>query len=532
MYKGIFACCLIFCLNSLFAQSTIDVLHYKFEINLSDQSDTLNGKAEIRFVITQWNKSVSFDLTNLNSNGKGMIVTKADFDSPTLQTSFQQQNDKLTITPLFSYKQGDTLDAVITYKGIPSDGLIIGKNKYGNRTFFGDNWPDRAHNWIPCKDEPGDKASFEFIVTAPAKYQVISNGKKSEEKFINANTKLTHWVEDVPLSTKVMVIGVANFAVKQYADSPPGIPVSAWIYPQDSATGFRNYSVAPEILKFMVNYIAPYPYNKLANVQSVTIFGGMENASAIFYHEETASSNASQERLLAHEIAHQWFGDMASEKKFADLWLSEGFATYLAHLYIENKYGVDSMNQEMKKDRQVVIFYPNTSSHSIVDTTSNLMSLLNPNSYQRGSWVLHMLRRQLGDSVFHKIIRSYYEKFKGKNADTRDFESVAEEVSGKNLKTFFDQWLYSNSIPTLSVNWQYSESKKEVSLTVEQTQPELFQFPLDIKIFTNSKNSTTHTLSINREKQTFVFPTPSRPLRIKTDPNTSLLFKWDVSNIK
>jgi aminopeptidase N len=140
-----------------------------------------------------------------------------------------------------------------------------------------------------------------------------------------------------------MVIGAAKFAVKLYDDSPKNIPISAWVYPQDSVTGFRNYSPAPAIVKFFSDYIGPYPYNKLANVQSTTIFGGMENASAIFYDEESAEENKPIESLLAHEIAHQWFGDMASEKSFSHLWLSEGFATYLSDMYLESKYGVDTL---------------------------------------------------------------------------------------------------------------------------------------------------------------------------------------------
>ena len=137
----------------------------------------------------------------------------------------EHENNKLIIYD--EHKKGDTVAFTISYKGIPSDGLIISKNKYGDRTFFGDNWPDRAHNWIPCEDEPGDKATFEFTVIAPAYYRVISNGKLEEDKIIGDNKKLTHWVEDVSLSTKVMVIGVAKFAVKQYEDSPSNIPVSA-----------------------------------------------------------------------------------------------------------------------------------------------------------------------------------------------------------------------------------------------------------------------------------------------------------------
>src|SRR5579875_2412159 len=143
---------------------------------------------------------------------------------------------------------------------------------------------------------------------------------------------------------------------------------------------------------------------------------------------------------------------MASEKSFAHLWLSEGFATYLTDYYIENKYGKDSANKRLQKERQQVIAFDENNNHAVVDSTTDLMSLLNPNSYQKGAWVLHMLRNEVGDVIFQKILQTYYQQYKGSNAETRDFESVAEKVSGKDLKWFFDEWLYQPGYRTLLFN--------------------------------------------------------------------------------
>jgi len=418
---------------------------------------------------------------------------------------------------------GEVRNFEIQYAGIPPDGLIISKNKYGDRTFFSDNWPDRAHNWIPCKDDPGDKATFEFMITAPSQYLVISNGKLEEEKVLADNKKFTHWKEDVSLPTKVMVIGVAKFAVKQFEDSPANIPVSAWVYPQDSVNGFRNYSVAPGIVEFFSNYIGPYPYNKLANVQSKTIFGGMENASAIFYFEKSAEENISTEDLIAHEIAHQWFGDMVTEKKFSHLWLSEGFATYMADIYLESKYGFDSMNNRLKEERNKVIEYDARSGKPVVDSISSLMTLLNPNSYEKGGWVLHMLRRQLGDSMFQTFIRKYYDRYKGKNADTEDLEKIAEEVAGKDLQQFFGQWLYTPGIPQLKIEWHYEKNDNAVSIRVTQQQKTIFKFQLELKL--EADKAAFKTLNISTRSETFSIPTSAPVHRIDLDPNTSLLFE-------
>src|SRR4030095_14991973 len=217
--------------NCSFAQSNIDVLHYKFEIELTDSSDTLKGRALVTLQFTETSNKFCLNLVSPNGKGKGMIAYQVKEDSEVLSSA--HGNDSLQIWLKKSAQKNETRTFEIVYKGIPADGLIISKNRYGDRTFFGDNWPDRARNWIPCKDEPGDKATFEFLVTAPAQYEVISNGKLKEEKTLSDHKKHTHWEEEVALSTKVMVIGVAKFAIKEYENSPPGIPISAWVYPQD-----------------------------------------------------------------------------------------------------------------------------------------------------------------------------------------------------------------------------------------------------------------------------------------------------------
>lgn len=508
--------------SSISFSQPIDVLHYRFEISISDTSDWIHGKATIEFKA----------LKNINS-------LALDFPAPVkpndLRTTgvFQGERDnnrcilkinksKLTVLLQDSLKAGDRSQITIFYMGIPRDGLIISKNKFGDRTFFADNWPNRAHEWIPCNDRPDDKASFEFIVTGPSQYVIISNGIKIEEKDLGNGTTLTHWKEDTPLPTKVMVIGAAKFAVKEYENSPRNIPVSAWAYHQDSTNGFHDFSTAPEILKFYSSYIAPYPFEKLANVESKTIFGGMENATAIFYTEDSVTGSGTIEDLLAHEIAHQWFGDMASEKSFAHLWLSEGFATYFTDIYWQHKYGDAAFKKRLEKERNEVILFSALSNHPVVDSLSTYMDLLNPNSYQKGAWVLHMLRSEVGDSVFHKTIQTYYQQYKGSNADTRDFEAVAEKVSGKNLKWFFDQWLYRAGIPKLKLTKRITG--KGVELQIDQLQNDTYRFNFGIGIETQRTKEKDLTVTIKNKSQT-VFLTKDTTARIAVDPEMTLLYE-------
>ena len=515
---------LSFATNILQAQNSIDVLHYKFELNLNNNNDTIHGCAEIKLRFHQAVTSFSIDLTTQNSRGQGMKVDSV-ITGQHRSLNFISENDKVKITPDRLSKLNDSSLFIIYYHGVPKDGLIISKNRYGDRTFFADNWPNRAHNWIPCKDQPDDKATFEFIVTAPLQFQVVSNGKLVEEKLLANNNKLTHWVEDVSLPTKVMVIGVAKFAIKEFIDSPPNVPISAWVFPQDSVRGFKNYSPAPAIVKFYSDYIGPYPYNKLANVQSKTIFGGMENASAIFYDQESAEEHTSIEDLLAHEIAHQWFGDMATEKSFSHLWLSEGFATYMSDIYLESKYGTDTMNYLLRHARRKVIDFSKGSAGPVVDSISPLMRLLNANSYEKGAWVLHMLRKRMGDSTFRLFIRKYYDRFKGKNADTEDLRKVAEEVTGKNMEQFFKQWLYTAGIPKLATQSQFNKQTNELSVTIKQVQKEIFQFPLEVEIESETQKAKITTIPITNRVETFKFKVEKKLLRFNVDPNTSLLFE-------
>lgn len=512
---------LLFLLPAVIYAQDVDVIHYRFALDLNDNNDTISGKAEIRLV-NKTAGAIELDLVQPDNDGKGMNVEKVEKGNDTESYPFSQQNNKIVL-PVIKGTPGDTLLFRLFYKGIPKDGLIISKNKFGERTFFADNWPNRAHHWIPCVDLPGDKASFEFMVTAPAQYNVISNGLKAEEKLLANGKKYTHWKETLALPTKVMVIGVARFAVKTFADSPKDVPISAWVYPKDSAKGFYDYALAPQIVRSFSNYVAPFPFQKLANVQSTTIFGGMENASCIFYAENSVTGNRSSEALLAHEIAHQWFGDMASEKSFAHLWLSEGFATYLTHLYFEQTYGKEALKKRLQEDRVEVIQFSKTTVSPVVDSTKNLMSLLNANSYQKGGWVLHMLRQEVGDTTFQKIIRAYYNQYKGSNAETRDFQTIAEEISGKELKWFFDQWLYRTGVPKLAVQKIKEGNTQKIKIVQVGS---VYRLPLTIRIAGDGGRIVKESLLLTgRETESTWSGKASTGVIVSLDPDSNLLFE-------
>ncbi len=235
---------------------------------------------------------------------------------------------------------------------------------------------------------------------------------------------------------------------------------------------------------------------------------------------------------MTHEIAHQWFGNMATEKSFAHLWLSEGFATYFTILYFEKKYGKDTAVAMLKEDREQVIAFTKKSDRPVVDDDPDYMKLLNANSYQKGGWILHMLRRELGDSVFLKSIKTYYATYAGKNADTKDLQQIFEKISDKNLSTFFQQWLYTPGIPKLDISWTYLAKEKKLSLTIKQLQKTPFVFPLELQLNNAVGDHSSKTINISKQEETVYIPVKEKPVKIILDPKTSLLFAGVVSEKK
>jgi len=498
-----------------------DVLHYDFALAINDTTDRIEGTTLIKVKFNNETDSISFDLMSVNSDGKGMGVTSVSLGNGDVK--WKQGKERLTVIFNMPARPNDTLVFVIRYGGIPADGLIISKNKFGNRTFFSDHWPDRAHNYLPCIDHPYDKASVDFIITAPGRYKIVASGILIEESDITGGLKITHWSEATPLPTKVMAFGASQFAV-QLAGNVNNIPVWSWVYPENRKEGFLDYSVAVRPLEYYSRLIGPYPYQKLANVQSKTIYGGLENAGTIFYSEKSVTGLGRAEGLIAHEIAHQWFGDCVTEANWHHVWLSEGFATYMTSLYFESIYGRDRLNSDMKSAREGVLKYNEKNFKPVIDTTIiNLMDLLNPNSYQKGAWVLHMLRYELGDNVFMKGLQLYYKRFYNSNALTEDLQSVMEEVSGRYLGKFFQQWLYTAGQPELKIWHEKGTKKGMINIFIQQEQKSLFEFNLELLIKDNS-GEKTEKISI-KDRVTKIVTASANDAIITPDPNVNLLFK-------
>ncbi len=522
--KLVFAAFLCMLVIAVKAQDTYqrnpyaDVQSYIFNLDLNDTTDQIKGEAEITVEFRDSIKTFSLDLIGKSAT-YGMAVDSI-FEGDHI-ANYTFQHNKIKITP--SVDSTKTRTFKVAYHGVPERGLVIDTTKFGQRSFFGDNWPNLARHWLPSVDHPYDKASIEFRITAPEHYDVVATGEKIEESHLSNGYKLTTYKEPAPVAMKVATIGVTEFASK-LLDEVYDIPVTAWVYPQNRLDGFSDYKIASQVLRYFIDNIGPYSYAKLANMQAKTQWGGLENAGTISYFENSVTGKNEVEGLIAHEIAHQWFGNSATENDWNHVWLSEGFATYFAILYQESVYGDGKRKEELELDRkQIIEYYVKNPSPIIDPSITDPLKVLSVNTYQKAGWVLNMLRHKLGDGVFWQGIRTYYKRFRNANVMTRDFRKVMEEVSGTNLEAFFEQWLYTKGHPEIKWKWDYRNGK--IHLEIDQLQSQhIFQFPLEIGRVNNGHLNTT-IVQIDEKSKTFEIPSPSKPDALILDPGSWLLFE-------
>ena len=511
-----------------------DVISYDLEIGLGIETEEIEGNTNITLILKKRIDNISLDFTGLSIHSITINNSIANYI---------HKKGKIFIDSK-KYKSNQTLVINISYSGRPDDGLIIGKNVHGNHSVFADNWPNRARFWFPSKDHPSDKAKVSFIVHAPSKWKVIANGaliekpKNSPDNAIGPKEprRTWKWKTDVPIPTYNMVIGaaemdittlgIANFAYSEASSRTDGsIEVSNWTFPEDTEKSRPSFTRSADMVNFFATRIGPYPYEKLANVQSSTRFGGMENASAIFYSQSAIAKGRNIESTVSHEIAHQWFGDSVTEKEWHHLWLSEGFATYFGALFFEQSDGSDSFKKRMEKNKDRIIKSKATDRPIVDYEVKDLFKLLNSNNYPKGAWVLHMLRGLVGDELFFKGISKYYSKYKDKTVLTDDFSAIMEEVSGLDLQYFFDQWIFSPGYPIIEIkqNWiPKKNGNNKMIITINQVQKKkwpTFIFQSELCWGDNK----CMPIKIDQKTQSFDIATSLKPDSIHIDPKNWIL---------
>lgn len=517
--------CLLLISSPVFANdgyrrvTEIDVIHYRIALTIDATDSVITGETGIL---------VSFNADNVTEIPLDFGAHTVDrVTTQDVPATFTHEGERLTIRLQNQYRAGDRVTITIAYHGQPADGLFIKRNKFDDRTIFADNWPDRAHHWFPSVDHPYDKATAEFIVTAPEGYDVVANGQLTETTHLLDGRKRTTWRTPTPIPTYCMVIGATTFSII-HAGSWNGIPVVYYLFPEDRDNGIADFDRSLQMLEFYANLIGPYPYAKLGLVQSSSRFGSMENAGAIFFAEQSITGARRNEETVAHEIAHQWFGDSVTESDWHHLWLSEGFATYFGALFFERADGRDRFRQMMQrsKDRYMRTWAKNPAPIYDPDIT-DLFDLLNAYNYSKGGWVLHMLRGIMGDTAFFAGIRDFYRTYRDRTALTADLQRVMEFHAQRPLDRFFRQWIYEAGHPIYEVTWNWDANANQVQVRIRQTQDgTVFEMPLDLALHVDG-GVTRETVDSSERDQTFTFSLDGNPNQVVVDPD-----EWVLKEMK
>ena len=556
-------------------QPGISVRGYTFDITLNDADNKIavSATVDLEFVAAGV-KTVDLDLCQFSaaprtgktaagagdpcaeppargqqpapSGGKGMTV--ASVTSAAGDLKFTHERDRVRVTLPRAFAAGERFAFTVAYQGIPATGLLIANNKHGDRSFVTNSWPDKARNHLASIDHPSVKAPVTTIVTAPRHYQVISNGLMTQEVDLPGNLRRTTWKQSVPISTWLMSMAVAPYAVDHFGECR-GVQLSSWVYPQERDAGYNAFSAHTcSVLEFFSDRIGPYAYEKLAHVQAHGVGGGMELASSIFYGY---GDNGPGRQLIAHEMAHQWFGDAVTESDWDDVWLSEGFATYFALLYTEFRDGRDAFLEGVRRSKATAVNYAiaNPSSTIVHDNLADFSRVIANNAqiYQGGAQVLHNIRGVIGTDTFWSGVRLYHSRFKDSTATTDDLRKAFEEAcasagtrcpaDGRDLAWLFKQLLNRGGALQVDATWRYDAAGKQLQVTLEQTQTTgLYRMPIEVQVTTTAAAggrggaapqpvSTIHVATLTDKQQTFTWPCETAPVSVVLDPNAWVVMR-------
>lgn len=514
---------------------TYDVIHIKLELNLDEKQKTVDGKVTTKFAPLRSNLN-EFVLDAAEMKIKRVYLP----DGRELKFNFDTLAQKLKIYLDRSYSFKDTLSVIVEYfVSNPRKGLyfIQPDSAYPDKPYqiWSQGEPEDNHYWFPCYDFPNDKATSELIATVKKNFVVISNGKLlSVSDDAKKGLRTYHWYMDKPHSSYLISIVVGEYVKLQdyYLD----IPLEYYVYKSNAKYAKLSFEKTPDIMKFFSEKIGyKYPYDKYAQtIVEDFVYGGMENITATTLtsstiHDERAHLDVSSDGLVAHEMAHQWWGDLLTCRSWEHAWLNEGFATYFTALYFEYAKGKDEFQFNVYNMQRSARFADMTNKKPTVwNRYFDPTDVFGPHIYQRGGAILNMLRFVLGDELFWKAINYYAHKYAFQNVETNDFKIAIEEATGYNLKWFFDQWLYKAGYPIFEVKYSYDDSKKLLKLEVEQIQPgdsltpEVFKTPVDVEIATKSERKTFR-IFIDKRKETFEFEVSDKPLMVIFDKGNWIL---------
>jgi aminopeptidase N len=481
-------------------------------------------------------------LTPLNDNfdrcvldAEYLVVGSVKLDNGK-ELLFDQTKNQVFINLPKTYNHSDTIRFTVRYTlNRPVPGLLFIDEKSTNpKMVSSDCWPDKARQWIPCYDYPNDKATNEMIVTVDEKYNVLSNGRLvSVTENGTSGTRTFHWNQDLPHSTYLINLSIADYAVIH--DSLGSLPVNYWVYKWLEADARTTFRKTPYMISFFNKlYKYDYPWAKYDQVITSYMGGGAEATSATILGEgivmdTIAEKDFSKEGIIAHEIAHQWWGDLITLRSWEHNWLNESFGTYSDYLYTRFDKGEDAGAYDLllKKNRYLNEAHNRYMRPIVFNRYNGPGDNFDSHAYPKGAVVLHLLRYILGDDSFFRTLSTFLHENEFKPVDTHDFMKTVKEVSGKNMDWFFEQFIFSPGHPVFEVHKTWDEPAKKLKIVIVQKQDSvkgvpIYNIPVNFGFFFQDKKIVKEVW-LKSKVESLEFEFASEPLLVRFDDGNYLL---------
>ncbi|HPU54664.1 MAG TPA: M1 family aminopeptidase [Verrucomicrobiota bacterium] len=512
----------------------VDILHLIIDVTPDFTNRTVSGTTTIRF------KPIAKPIEKLSLDAVHLTVGSIESTEPLLD--HQVTDDKIIIEFAQPVPADKEVTVAIQHSAEPAQGMYFRTPdmgyKEGDTHLFTQGETIDSRHWFPCFDSPNEKFTSETICHVPEGMIVLSNGRLvSQDKDPATGLVAFRWLQDKPHVNYLITLVAGYF--KSIEDKYKDIPLAFYALPSDIDQAANSFKDTKDMMAFFEEEIGvPYPWAKYYQVTvNDFVAGGMENTSMTVLADRTLFTDAtenirSSQGLVAHELAHQWFGDLVTCKDWSHIWLNEGFATYYAALYEGHRNGRDAMLYQLYNQARRVLASTNT--RPIVDRTydspGQMFGLL---AYQKGSAVLHMLRAELGEELYRRCIKTYLERHEFDTVVTEDLNSVIEELSGRSYDRFFDQWVYHGGVPELEISYNWDARSRLARLTVRQTQRvteqvPLFQFPVAVR-FKGRNWSVDRQIVVRNRTEDFYFSLSEAPTIVRFDPDCVLLARVNFS---
>ncbi len=522
-----------------------DVKHVKLEIALDFEQETISGTVYTSFsALYDELQSISFDAVELD-------IEQVTLEDGT-KLAFTSSDKTLIVTLDRPYRHGERFTVAVSYHAKPRTGLHFIKPAAEDPTRPEQAWtfgqPRYHSHWFPCHDSPNDRATTEIIVTVPARFLTVSNGNLLSVSD-NGDTKTHHWRHDIPHAAYLISLVVADFAMIE--DSYNGKPVRYFVRKDRQSDAHFLFDKTPQMMRFFSEFTGvEYPYDKYDQTVVELYTGAMEHTTATTHSfsllpDERGDLDMDAVSVVAHELAHQWFGDLITCRDWSNGWLNEGFATYFEEMWAQHDKGDDEFKYSMRNTRNWYQGEDNHYRRPIVYYVfhDDGFELFDGHMYGKGAWVLHMLRHQLGETAFKRGINTYIRRFREKEVITADLERTLEEVTGRSMAQFFQQWVYSGGYPAFEVSYSWDGEHKMAKVKIKQTQKVdeltpcfvtpvdlLFTVPTSDEAAKDEHTSETRTVFLRvlvgedgQVEQSFYLPLEREPLLVRFDPNDNLL---------